>query len=84
MALSESETKILTALAAEQLTVQRLVAVTGLTETTVRNALYKMTYDGLTVGRGSRPATYEISDLGRLANSRRLGQFVPEPPAATS
>lgn len=79
MALSDSEAKILTALATEQLTVQNLVAATGFAETTVRNTVYSLTYSGFTAARGRQPVRYEITDQGRQANRGPTPQYATDP-----
>ncbi|WP_330182534.1 MarR family transcriptional regulator [Nocardia sp. NBC_01503] len=70
MALTESEARVLAALARPEfpaaLTVRQLCAATGLTAGAARRALHGLSQTGLALATQHTPATWQVTHRGRL------------------
>ncbi|WP_067573755.1 MarR family transcriptional regulator [Nocardia acidivorans] len=70
MALTESEARVLAALARPEfpaaLTVRQLCAATGLTAGAARRALHGLSQTGLALATLHTPATWQVTHRGRL------------------
>ncbi|NNH73344.1 helix-turn-helix domain-containing protein [Nocardia uniformis] len=83
MALTESEAKVLGALAgstpAQGLTVRQLCERTGLCAGTIRHALHQMAYHGFTVSTRQSPVLWRAAEpgLSLVASCPALREFVP-------